>query len=161
MIRRKLFYKSCIAVFFILAFVLPILGQTENEIIAKYPQISTYAVRPGILLFAKYTEDGQVCEMVIEKQHYSPGNVDLGSTIPRELFNQIIDELVPIADRGAPTKQYMRDNSESSITGTTEETESDYEKISIKIYGGTTSCVSGDVVATIRWKQRICMDSIP
>jgi hypothetical protein len=151
--------KSSSIMCFLAVFAIPAWGQTAAEIGARYRSVNAYEVRPGILMTAKYAEDGQVCEVMIEKEHQTPGKVDLGSTIPRELVNRLINEIVPLADRGKPTKQYLRNNAESTISGTVEVTESDFEKVSIEILGSVSPCASGDVTATIRWKRRACAAS--
>lgn len=132
-------------------------GQTADDLASKYPVVSAYEVRPGILMTAKYAADGQACEITLEKRHETPKKIDLGSTIPRDQIKQLIDELVPPSERGNPTKRYLKGDSESTIGGGVVDTESDYENVSIKIIGTTSSsCDSGDEVVTIRWKKRTC-----
>jgi hypothetical protein len=131
-------------------------GQTAADISSKYPVVNAYDVRPGILLTAKYAEDGQVCEMTLEKRHKTPDKTDFGSTIPHGVIRQLIDELAPASERGKPAKRYLRGDSESTISGTIETTESEYENISIQILGNLSPTELGDVVATIRWKKRTC-----
>jgi hypothetical protein len=131
-------------------------GQTAADISAKYPVVNAYEVRPGILMTTKYAEDGQVCEMVLEKRHKTVEKTDLGSTIPHEVVRQLLDELVPAVDRGKRTKRYLRGDSESTISGNIELTESEYENVSIEILGSLSPGASGDVVVTIDWKKRTC-----
>lgn len=131
-------------------------GQTAADISNKYPVVNAYEVRPGILMTAKYAEDGQVCEMTLEKRHKTPDKTDFGSTIPREVIKQLIDELAPASERGRPAKRYLRGESESTISGNIEITESEYENISIQILGSLSPTEFGDVVAAIRWKKRTC-----
>jgi hypothetical protein len=151
--------KSHITLCFIAALAVPSWGQTARDMSARYPVVNAYEVRPGILMAAKYAEDGQVCEMRIEKWHQMPEKTELGSTMPRALIRQIIDELAPLPDRGKPTKRYLRDNSESTISGNIEVTESEFEKVSIEIIGSVSPGASGDVTASIRWKDRVCASS--
>jgi hypothetical protein len=133
-------------------------GQTAVDISNKYPVVNAYQVRPGIVMTAKYADDGQVCEMVLEKRHKTTDGADFDSTIPHEVVRQLLDELVPTAERGKTTKRYFRgSDSESTILGNVEITESEYENVSIRIFGGVSSPgLSGDVVITIRWKKRTC-----
>ncbi len=44
------------------------LGQTSADLSAKYPQITAYKVRPDVQMTAKFSGDGQVCEMTLEKR---------------------------------------------------------------------------------------------
>jgi hypothetical protein len=133
------------------------LGQTSTELASKYSQVPAYEIRPGILMTARYAEDGQVCEMVIEKRHETPAKTDLSSAIPRQVVKQLIDELVPPAERGKPSKPYFKEDAESTISGGVEDRESDFENVSIKVVGSVSqSCDSGDEVIVIRWKKRAC-----
>jgi len=135
-------------------------GQTSTELASKYSQVAAYEIRPGILMTAKYADDGQVCEMVIEKRHETPAKTDLGSAIPRPMVKQLTDELVPAAERGQPTKRYFKGDAESTISGGVEDRESDFENVSIKVVGTISqSCDSGDEVIVIRWKKRACVAS--
>jgi hypothetical protein len=148
--------KPCLVVYLMAAFTSCTWGQIAADISAKYPVVNAYEVRPGILMTAKYTKEGQVCEMALEKRHKTSERIDLGSTISRELIRQLVDELVPMNERGKPTKQYLRNNSESTITGNVEVTESEFENVFIEIVGSVSPEASGDVVATIHWKKRTC-----
>jgi hypothetical protein len=148
--------KPCLVLSLIAMFATCAWGQTATDISAKYPIVNAYEVRPGILMTTKYAEDGQVCEMVLEKRHKTVEKTDFGLTIPHELVRQLLDELVPKAERGKTTKRYLRGDSESTITGNVEVTESEYENVSIEILGSLSPGVSGDVVVTIHWKKRTC-----
>jgi hypothetical protein len=135
-------------------------GQTSTELASKYSPVAAYEIRPGILMTAKYADDGQVCEMVVEKRHETPAKTDLGSAIPRSMVKQLIDELVPAAERGRPTKPYFKEDAESTISGGVEDRASDFENVSIKVVASISqSCDSGDEVIVIRWKKRACMAS--
>ena len=123
---------------------------------SKYRPIEVYEVRPGILMMPRYADDGQVCEMVVEKQHYSNNKAYLDSTIPREVITRITDELVPASERGAAItnagKAYI-----SAYTGNSVTSFADYENVSINVYGKTSSASeSGDIVAVVHWKNRKC-----
>src|SRR5437588_2590527 len=86
---------------------IPGVGQTAADLAGKYPAVSAYEVRPGVLLTAKYAENGQVCELVLEARHYqTPGKVELSSIIPPKLEDSLIDELVPMAERGEPKHRW-------------------------------------------------------
>ena len=43
-------------------------SQLSIELSAKYPVVTSYEVRPGILMTPKYSDDGQVCEMSFGRQ---------------------------------------------------------------------------------------------
>jgi hypothetical protein len=128
-----------------------------REQFAKYKPVEAYEIRPGILMMPRYSADGQVCEIVIEKHHYSNDTAILGSTIPRELIIQIVDELVPINERGPllPTnlgREYLALYGGNSYTAF-----ADYKNVSIDIAGNASPIgFAGDIVATIHWKNLKC-----
>lgn len=141
-------------------------GQTPGELAAKYPVVSAYEVRPGILMTARYAADGQVCQMVLETRHYHRADeIDLGSTIPTKLEDRLIDELVPENERGKPTKSRWLNG---DVGGGVTYTKRDFENVSIEVHGsyscrekksskGQLSCdTGGDEVVVIHWKKRTC-----
>ena len=133
---------------------------TKQQRFAKYRKIEAYEVRPGILMIPRYTADGELCEIGLERLHYSPKLIRLESDLSREEINQILDELVPADERGKPPK----DTTSTLITqsGPSMTTNIEYENVSIQIYGATlpskhkNEIAVSEVVATIKWKQRAC-----
>lgn len=131
-------------------------ARPQNDKFSRYKSVEAYEVRPGILMLPQYTRDGQVCEITLEKNHYSNGTAYLDSTIPRETFIELADELVPQTERGKQTmnfgKEYM-----SAYGGNGVVTFADYENVSIEISGLASPAASaGDIVAVIKWKKRTC-----
>lgn len=55
------------------------LNATTQQRFANYRRIEAYEVRPGILMLPRYTSDGKVCEIGLERLHYSPDLVRLDS----------------------------------------------------------------------------------
>src|ERR1700723_245983 len=132
-------------------------GQTSKDLASRYPSVSAFEVRQGILMTTNFSQDGQVCEIILEKRHETPAKTDLSAIIPPELVKQLIDELAPATERGHPAKRYALGDSESTITGNVEVRESEFENVSIRIIGSLSeSCSSGDEVIIIRWKKRTC-----
>src|ERR1700727_2965781 len=77
----------------------------------KFKAVEAYEIRPGILMMPRYTEDGQVCEIGLAKQHYLSGELYLDSSLSRKDIDEIANDLVPGSERG----QKMMDR--DSITG--------------------------------------------
>src|SRR2546426_4341056 len=75
-------------------------GQTSADLNAKYRQVTSYEVRPGIVMTPKYAADGQVCEMVLEKRQKTATGVNFGVSISEKEVKELVDELVPEAERG-------------------------------------------------------------
>jgi len=172
--RGNMFAKS----FLLAAITMAIsaLGQTASDLAAKYPSVSAYQIRPGILMTAKYSNDGQVCEMVLEARHYqTPEKVDLNTTIPAKLENSLIDELVPPSERGELKNRWSNKDPkdawldpDSFTAGGVSYTKRSYENVSIEEHGyyrchedpssklKTDCSEGGDEVVVIRWNKRAC-----
>ena len=130
-----------------------------HETFAKYQTVEAYEVRPGILMMPSYSADGQVCEIGLEKLHYSSETIRLDSSLSRKEIDQIFDELVPAAERGPSAKDFAR----TLITqnGHNLTTNVDFQNVSIQIYGdastaGKAGATVDEVVATLKWKSRKC-----
>jgi len=119
----------------------------------KYSQFECREVRPGLIMIPTYSAEGKLCQIEIERKHYSRGTVFLDSFVPRDTFLQVIDELVPLNERGRRRmdfgEEYISVYSGNSVT-----TFADFENVSIEIDG--QSKPSGDVVAIISWKNHTC-----
>jgi len=75
-----------------------------NEQFSKYKRVEAYEIRPGILMMPRYSANGQVCMVLLQKDHFVKGVDDLDSTLPRrETIIQLFDELAPPAERGPAT----------------------------------------------------------
>jgi hypothetical protein len=149
--------RSALRVCVVIAATASALGQTSDDLAAKYPAVSAYEVRPRILMTARYTRDGQVCELSLERRHTTPKDkeIDLGSNIPAKLVDELTEELVPASERGPETSRYL--SPDSFVFGGISYTKKDFENISIEIHGSTSeSCNGGEEVVIIRWRKRTC-----
>jgi len=148
--------RSCFVLSLVVLVAVFANGQTSYDLAAKYPTVAAFEVRPGILMTAKYAADGQVCEMTLEKQHRKAAEeIDLSSTIPSKLIDELTDELVPEAERGPATSRWL--DMDSSVAGGVSDTKRSFENVSIETVGSTSqSCNGGDEVVIVRWKQRTC-----
>ena len=136
-----------------------VLLNLSHEDFAKYKRVEAYEVRPGILMMPRYSADGQVCEIGLEKLHYSPETIRLDSALSRKEMDQIFDEIVPAEERGIRSKDFAG----TLITrgGQSLTTNIDFQNVSIQIYGEASSARKGgatvdEVVATLKWKSRTC-----
>ena len=151
----KLVGLACAAIF-----LLPV-ARRQNDQFLKYKAVEAYEVRPGILMMPRYSENGEVCEIGLERRHYSPEKIYLDSTLSREEINQIADELVPTNERGPKTKG-IGEGDDMSWSGRGLTTTSAYENVSIEIYSDISATsrkdqiAAGDIAATIKWKNRKC-----
>ena len=98
----------------ILTLGVPGFTQTSSDLERKYGSpVKEYEVRPGTLMTATYSDDGQVCKMYVERRHFSETGYDQRLYLSPEVIIELIDELVPTELRGGKTKG----NGFSRITG--------------------------------------------
>jgi hypothetical protein len=64
--------------------------------------VTSYEVRPGNLMTPKYSADGQVCQMSIERQRRRRRGVMFDSFMSDKLVKEIVDELAPRSERCGP-----------------------------------------------------------
>jgi len=99
-----------------------------------------------------FTKDNQVCEAVIEPQRVSGSGIDYERRMPDAVAEEIVNEIVPVEQRGKRTGGMIFGNYTS--WGRDE-----YEHVSIMRLlvgrGGAEKDLKVDEVR-IRWKQRQC-----
>ena len=78
--------------------------QSSVELSAKYPVITSYEVRPGIVMTPKYTDDGKICEMSFERLRATKSGVMMDSYMSENLVREIVDELAPDLERGSAAR---------------------------------------------------------
>lgn len=166
MLPKLLAALSAVSVVALVSSAVSTLGagpQTKDQF-KRYKAVEAYEVRPGVLIMPRYDSMGQVCEIGLEKLHYSPEVVRRGSGwIGRETrhgsdwsrteIDELVAELAP--ERGART-----DHEETSLDGDTTTTIYGYENVTIKIHtwqqsGQKDSTVEQDAVI-ISWNHRAC-----
>jgi hypothetical protein len=137
------------------------LSQTTADFTAKYPMVTAFEIRPGMLMTARFSDAGQVCELTVEKRHYrTREDIDLSSNISPKLLDELTEELVPDAERGLATSKYL--SPESYVTGGVSYIKRDFENVSIETHGSTSqACDGGDEILVIRWKKRACASRSP
>lgn len=111
-------------------------------------------------MMPKHSRNGEVCEIGLEKLHYSLNGIDLDWALSRGEITQILRELVPPNERGPRSKLFGGELISRAGLGLT--TSMDFERVLIRIYGRQLpgshrgEIVTGDIVATIHWKDREC-----
>jgi hypothetical protein len=78
------------------------LPQTQGSLRAKYgrPVAETFKVRPGIIVTVTYSSTGRAHEMIIAPELPDTPIKSSTATIDNGLVREIIDELVPLKERG-------------------------------------------------------------
>ena len=131
----------------------------QSSRFSGYKAVEAYEIRPGILMMPRYSNDGQVCEIGLEGRHYSPEKIRLGSNLSRKEIDQILEELVPVNERG--NKTTAPGGGQISEAGHSLVASLEYENISVQIYSAVSSSkkheiVADDIAATIQWNNRKC-----
>jgi hypothetical protein len=139
--------------------VLFVAMRPQSDKFPRYKAVEAYEIRPGILMMPRYSADGQVCEIGLERRHYSPEMIHLDSTLSRKEIDDIADELAPSNERGPKEAGLLGDL--ITIAGVGLTTSSTYENMSIEIYGKVLpskkhQIAAEDVAATLKWKNRKC-----
>jgi hypothetical protein len=135
-------------------------GNFDREKFAKYKAVEAYEIRPGILMMPRYSTDGQVCEIGLQRLHYSPEKIWLDSSLARKEIEQIFDELVPGSERG-PRPPGVLEQGMTTFSGRAIVSDEEYQNVSIHIYGqvspdGKATATMDEVTATLKWKDRNC-----
>ena len=139
--------------------VVVILGQpATHQLLARYPRMESYEIRPGVLAMPKYAADGELCQVSIERLHIQQSGVELGvPTMSRETVLKMVDELAPPSERGKAISQLAGFDYIDVINGTADVAAANYDNVSVQIYGSTS--VPGDVAVVLRWKRKACASS--
>jgi hypothetical protein len=127
----------------------------------KYRKVEGYEVRPGVLVTPRFTADRQLCEIGIERRGYSPEVIRL-SSMTREEIESIVDELVPLAERGNPMRDFP--SGLVSIDGSAETSWEEFENVSIQISLSVPYSLKNNkkyippsvMVGLVKWKNRTC-----
>lgn len=128
----------------------------QQGLFAKYKRIEAYEVRPGVLAMPRYTSNGQVCEIGIERRRYSPGKIFLNSDLSRDTIDSILDEFAPIRERGKQLNDLHEIDLISQV-GDSATTLLEYQNVVVVIFRNVSSTSDeGDFAATINWKGRKC-----
>lgn len=142
--------KVCIL---FLTLVVAALGQTPADLSAKYPQVTAYKVRPGVLMTARFVADGQVCEMTLEKRQTTDTGIVFGETFSDTEVRSLVDDLVPENERGRNRTGPLNEN----IDGDFITTEYAYENALVRVYGIIRPAGSaGNRVIVITLPKRPC-----
>ena len=128
-------------------------AQTQRRLEEKYPKVNAYLVRPNILLTARYSRDGRVCDMALQPVRWT-GDTVLLFPLSEEETVRVVEELVPESERGK-RKGGLLDDKLSVFAGHSINTPYTYENITIE-FAGTTDKGGADMVAVVTWNGRSC-----
>ena len=119
-------------------------GQTAADLAKKYHHHEVYEVEPGVQMTPKFDSSGAVCEMQVEQAHFVKDGGDVSHGIDERQVYPIIDELVPVSERGANLNTF------DECMGVCQTTYQ-YSNVAIMIVS------AGDTrLVRIRWRNRSC-----
>ena len=134
----------------LLAFVV----SPSSDRIRKYQAVEAYEIRPGIIVTPVYTASHDLCEISIEKRHYSNNIVDMDATMSKEQVLSMFDELVPKGERGGPGWGLPPDTEYTECDGGMCATRIRYENVSLMMHRLYKS--NEYVSAIIYWNKPEC-----
>ncbi len=109
-----------------------VFGQTPDGPVNKYGRMfNAYEIRPGVMLRIRKDDQGQVTEMRVERFSGTEGSIHLDKTMDAFLVKEIIDELVPVEERGNQGQYFGL----TLIVGGGFSAGYDYEFVSISLHG--------------------------
>ena len=127
-------------------------GQTSADLSAKYRQVTSYELRPDVMMTPKFAGDGQVCEIAIERRQKTDSGIVFGTSFSEKEVRQFVDELAPEGERGRDLTKHLN----TTVAGGFIMTEYTYENVSVQVYGTTRPAPAGDRVISIVWPKRAC-----
>jgi len=131
---------------------IPAWAQSATELEARYgAHLKAYEIRPGIMMAVVFDKSGQVSEIGIERLVFHGAAIDLDADISQHLIQDIVDEVVPKAKRGARLKTLEP----VSMGGETVVSGEDYWNVSITFFGRKPPGGESKIVGIrIKWKNR-------
>jgi len=141
---------------FVLLFTLGIApaaqSQTSADLSVKYRQITSYEVRPTVVMTPKYAPDGQVCEMIVEKRPKTETGIVFAFSFTEKEWKDVVDQLISAAERGKDLTERLN----TSVDGGFITADYTYENVLIRVQGITRPEPASAVVITIAWRKRVC-----
>jgi len=146
---KTVLVSACLLVFFV--------GPSSDRV-QKYPAIETFEIRPGITITPFYTANHLVCEISIEKRHYSNNRVDMDAAMSKEQILSLFDELVPKEERGGPGLWKLPPDTEfTEVDLGMLNTRIPYENVTLALFGKKDSPDRQKYVAAIiSWNKLQC-----
>lgn len=130
---------------------------TSNDKFRKYHAVEAYEIRPGVIITPAYTASHDLCEISIEKRHYSNNNVDMDAAMPKEEILSLFDELVSREERGQPGWKIPGDTEVTEIDSGVLTTRLLYENVAIAMYGSKDRPDRQKYIAAIiSWNKQQC-----
>jgi hypothetical protein len=123
----------------------------------NFHAMKTYESGPGVMISPICTVGRNVCEISIEKRHYSNNSVDLDASMSKAQILFLFDDLVPKEERGQPGGKILGDTEITEVDGKILTTSVPYENVTLTMHGKKdTPDRQKYVAAIISWNKRQC-----
>jgi hypothetical protein len=153
-------YKVTFIILLILGTALLSRSQSAADLSAKYPVVTAYEVRPGIMMTPLYASNGQVCEMVLERHTTNTETktvMNFDSPLSKDLVKELVDELAPPSERGKQLTGIENWFGSVTVDGPFIVTKYNYENVVVEVNGIKHDSAPGsDMVLIIKWRKRVC-----
>jgi len=130
-------------------------SQSASDFDARYKRVTAYEVEPGIVMTAEYSVSGQVCDVTLERRQETDTGIILGDSFSGDDVDRLVNEIVPRAERGKPTKGTGRAQTSSGIIIMTDS----YENVIVDKMALTDPKPGGILLIQISWRHRTCKNS--
>jgi hypothetical protein len=150
--------KKPILLILVFGLAFPSFAQSATELSAKYPVVTSYEVRPGILMTARFTAEGQACKMSFAIQHNQKHRLYLDSLMSEKMATDIADELVPPSVRGKELNEPFQPSGLTVVAGQAVMKFYKYENVVMEFAWNFRQDRPGVVAVDISWKNRTCKD---
>jgi hypothetical protein len=121
--------------FLVSVFALALVIGLSGDRFRKYRPVETYRAGQGITITPTYSPGHDICEVSIEKRHYSDGKVDLDAVMSKEQILSIFDELALPDERGGPKWKLPAGSEITEVDLGILETTIPYENVTLAMYG--------------------------
>jgi len=145
-------------VFLLIFFLpLPLVAQTSAELRQKYKitsAVESFEVRQGIIATVLYSENGEAVEVIIKPRLFYTNDLSK-KEMPFKIFEEILDEFVPIARRGKLCGEV------DTVSGRNHYVHTTYENVSVYsvIHNRGADNATASIIQ-ITWEKMYCPPTI-
>jgi hypothetical protein len=121
-------------------------AQSLQDIESRYQSsFRAYEIRPGVMMIAETTTNGQISEIRINSFAGRGEAIHLGNPLSAYLVKEIIDELVPVEQRGTQGEYFGL----TLLLGSSWTAGYEYENVSITLMGSIIRCPDSSADTTL------------
>jgi hypothetical protein len=131
-------------------------GQTAQQLASRFPALTAYEIRPGVLMLSKFDTKGEICEAIVEPLRQGSSSKTQRLTLSDKIADEIIQEIVPVESRGASSGRFF--DPDSTVAGGVYELKTNYEFVTIEKMGNVPQSTGDETIQVIRitWRKRSC-----